>query len=190
MPTDLLKSPITAIAAGTVAILALLAMSVLGGHIDMADAAGLLFRALHVLAAMVWVGLIVFVNVIQLAVLSEAPDADRKAILTHIVPRTARMFGHAANVTVVTGLVLLVALGYFSRPPPDALWMWIGTVGGFAMLGFVHARISPALRVVLDPQMSDAASKAEARETVRFYARLNLLLSVPVTFAMLAAAHG
>ena len=58
------------------------------------------------------------------------------------------------------------------------------------MVGFVHAKIAPALRVVLDPAVTDPVAKADARNTVRVFARCNLLLALPVTFAMLAGAHG
>ncbi len=190
MFAELLKSPTTTIAAGAVAILALLASSILGGHLDLSDASGLIVRWLHIVSSMVWVGLIVFVNVIQFNALSSASEADGAAIMRHIVPRTAETFRHAGNVTIVTGAILLIAVGYLSRAPQHALWMWLGSIGGLAMLAFVHARISPSLRIVLDTGMTDAASKAEARETVRFYARMNLLLAGPVTFAMIASAHG
>lgn len=190
MLDPVLKSPSTAIAIGTAASLVLLLASWFGGHVDMSTVTALLLRSLHVLTAMVWVGLIVFVNVVQLTVLAQAPAGDRDAILRQIVPRTAETFRLAGNLTIATGAILLITAGYLARPPQYALWMWIGTLGGIAMLGFVHARISPALRIVLDTNMSDAATKAEARETVRLYARLNLLLAVVVTFAMVAAAHG
>lgn len=190
MPDSLLRSPAVTMAAGAALILAVLALALVSGHFDLTAVIGLAARTLHVLAAMVWVGLIVFVNVIQLAVLSEAAEADRAAVLRTIVPRTAATFKLAANLTLVTGIVLLFWLGYLTQAPPQrALWMWLGTAGGIAMLGIVHARISPALRVLLDPALSDPAAKAGARATIRSSARLNLLLSGPVTFAMIAAAH-
>ena len=96
-----------------------------------------------------------------------------------------------ANLTFVTGLLLLAELGYLTqRPVGSLIWLWLGVLGGTAMLGFVHAKIAPALRVVLDSTVTDAATKAAARNTVRIFARCNLLLALPVTFAMLAGAHG
>jgi hypothetical protein len=35
----------------------------------------------------------------------------------------------------------------------------------------------------------DAETQARARQTVKRYARLNLVLALPVTFMMVAAAH-
>jgi uncharacterized membrane protein len=190
MLDDILKSPTSAMAAGAAAIFALVFMAWLGGHIDMASIAGLVLRVVHVLAAMVWVGLIWFVNAVQLPALADANETDRSAILRKIVPGTAENFRFAANATVITGVLMLFAFGYLTqRAPQYALWIWLGTFGGLAMLAFVHAKISPALRILLDDGPGAVPAKAAARETVRFYARCNLLLAGPVTFAMVAAAH-
>lgn len=174
--------------AGLAVLLLLLALT---GLIGGSEAALLLARAAHVFAAMVWVGLIWFVNVVQLTVLGKADEQARLAVMTWIVPRVAGEFRRAANITVVTGVILLAAMGYLTRRPiADGPWMWVGIAGALAMVAFVHARIWPQLQILLDPVIRDQAAKAAARETVRFYARLNLLLALPVTFAMLAAAHG
>ncbi len=187
----LLHTPETALATAFALGLAVVVIAVVSGVLDWGSAATLLVRAVHVLLAMVWVGLIWFVNRVQLDVLRDADDAGKAAVLRWIVPRVAAQFRLAATWTVVSGLVLLVALGYFSRAPTGAVvWLWIGSAAGIVMLGFVHAKIAPALRLVLDGSVTDLAIKATARETVRFYARCNLVLAVPVTVAMLVAAHG
>jgi uncharacterized membrane protein len=72
-------------------------------------------------------------------------------------------------------------------PPLRNVMLWGGTIGGLLMWAFVHFLIWPALRIVL----SDAApeAKAAARARVHTFARVNLALSLPVTFVMVAAAH-
>ena len=45
------------------------------------------------------------------------------------------------------------------------------------------------LQVVLGLRPGDADAKARARSRVILFARLNLILTVPVTLAMVAAAH-
>jgi hypothetical protein len=45
------------------------------------------------------------------------------------------------------------------------------------------------MQVVLGLRPGDAAAKTQARERVITFARLNLVLAAPVTFAMVAAAH-
>lgn len=180
-----------AFSTGLACLLVVLLILVLTGDMGGRESALLLARVTHVFAAMVWVGLIWFVNVVQLGALAKADDAARAVIMTAIVPRVADEFRRAANITVISGIVLLASLGYLSGRPLGAnVWIWAGTAGGLAMVAFVHAKIWPALQLLLDPVITDKQAKAEARETVRFYARVNLLLALPVTFAMLAAAHG
>jgi hypothetical protein len=187
---QLLATPERALGVGALAMLVFILLALAQGVLDWAGAATLLLRAAHVLLAMVWVGLIWFVNKVQLSVLSEADDAGRAAVLRWIVPRVAAQFRQAATWTVVSGLVLLVAMGYLNRAPTGAVvWLWIGSALGLVMLGFVDAKIAPALRIVLDATVQDAGLKANARETVRCYARCNLVLAVPVTLMMLVAAH-
>jgi len=45
------------------------------------------------------------------------------------------------------------------------------------------------VQVVIGLRIGDADAKARAREKVLLFARLNLILAVPVTLAMVAAAH-
>ena len=173
------------------ALATVLLIAILSGRMALPDTLILVSRAAHVFTAMIWVGLIWFVNVVQLAVLVEADDPAKKAVLTWIVPRVAKQFKLMATLTFVTGVLLIVELGFLThRPLWSSIWLWLGVLGGTAMVGFVHARIAPALRVVLDPAVTDPVAKADARNTVRIFARCNLLLALPVTFAMLAGAHG
>ena len=54
---------------------------------------------------------------------------------------------------------------------------------------FVHMYIWPNVQVAIGLRSGDAAAKAQAREKVQLFARLNLVLAMPVALAMLAAAH-
>jgi hypothetical protein len=45
------------------------------------------------------------------------------------------------------------------------------------------------MQVVLGMRPGDDGAKAQARARVVLFARLNLVLSLPVVFAMVAAAH-
>jgi len=172
-----------------IAVVMLLAIAV--GTWSPAEAALLLTRSAHVFMAMVWVGLIWFVNLIQMAAVDAASEPDRKSLMTQIAPRVSRHIGIAANATFLTGALLIVALGYLTqRPLTGSLWLWAGVLGATAMLGFVHAKIAPAMRTLLDTSITDPAVKGAARTTLRTFARINLVLAVPVTVAMLAGAHG
>jgi uncharacterized membrane protein len=166
---------------------------------DGSEVASFLVRVLHVLAAMVWVGLIVFVNFVQLVALQGADDAVRGFFFKSVVPQVAAWYRHASTVAVATGAILLVTSGYVfphlmyatevGTPPARAWLLWAGVAGGLAMWMFVHMYIWPAVQVAIGLRPGDAAAKAQAHQKVRVFARLNLVLAVPVAMAMIAAAH-
>jgi uncharacterized membrane protein len=166
---------------------------------DRIGLAAFLLRVVHVFAAMLWIGMVWFVNFIQLAALAEADDAGRSQILRTIVPRVAETFRHASHAVLATGALLLVTSGYILdrwlfasavHVPTARGWLiLVGVAGGISMWALVHFAIWPSLRIVLGEVAGDAAAKAAARERIRVCARLNLVLAAPVTFLMAAAAH-
>ena len=195
----LLDNPARAVIAGLVLAAVTLAVGLLIGPVDPRGLVSVLLRFVHVLSAMVWVGLIFFVNFIQLRALEEADVPARGAIGKWIVPHVATMFRHASHLTVLSGALLLVAAGYLFgswvfasavyMPPTRILMFFAGAFGGLLMWVFVNLVIWPSLKIVLGQTSGDAATQARARRTVKRYARLNLVLALPVTLSMVAAAH-
>ena len=167
-----------------------------------ADRVGLvsfLLRWVHVFSAIIWVGMIWFVNFIQFAAIRDADDAGKAAIHKFVVPKVAMTFRHTSHAVLLTGILLLITSGYLLDrliftsavyvPPLRNALLWSGTIAGVAMWAFVHFKIWPNIKIVLGETPGDADAKARARDTVRIYARLNLILALPVTFVMIAAAH-
>ena len=195
----LLDSPVRALIAGLVVAGLMLAAWLLTGPVDSYGLISVLLRFVHVVAAMAWIGLIFFVNFVQLTALEEADEAARSAIANWIVPRVAAGFRHASHLTLLSGALLLISTGYllgewfFSSsiyiPPQRTAMLTAGALGGIVMWAFVNFVIWPSLKIVLGQTAGDADAKALARQTVKRYARLNLVLAVPVTFAMVSAAH-
>lgn len=182
----LLASPWRAVMAGIIAsaLLALAGAVLMGlGRAIMAD---LVLRGAHVAAAVVWAGFIVFVNFVQLAALSEAGDGERPVLVRLIVTRTARVFIAAAHATLATGILLLVLMwpDFAHRP-----LLMAGIVGGIAMWAIVQFILGPSVARVAGRVVASDAEKAAARAAIALWARINLALVVPVTFAMLVAAH-
>ncbi len=178
---------------------AILAAYIMSSRIDHLGLVSFLLRVTHILGGMIWVGMIWFVNFIQLAVVQTAEPADRSAIMRLIVPRVAATFRNASHLTVISGALLLVSSGYlFDRwvfpsavyvPGFKSAMVWGGAIAAMVMWYLVHVVISPSLRVVLGETPGDEASKEVARGRVLTAARINLLLAIPVTFAMIGAAH-
>lgn len=196
---DILASPTRALVAGLVVSVATLAIAIGYGGTDVRGLVSFLVRWLHIAAAIVWLGMIWFVNFIQLVAVAETDQPGRAAIMKHIVPRVAATFRQASNWTVASGVALLFTSGYLGGklmfgapvfvPTMRNALLWTGTLGAMAMYMFVHMMIWPGLRIVLGMEPADTDKIAAARLRVATYARLNLVLAVPVTVAMVAAAH-
>ncbi len=192
-------NPRASLGVGLAVAAAILLIWIVAAGVDGFGLFSFLMRLAHVLAAMVWIGLVVFVNFVQLAALQSTDEQGREFLHQAIVPRVAWWFRHASSLTVASGAILLVATGYLLPNlvygagvyvPPSRAWLiGSGVLGGLAMLMFVHMFIWPSMQVVLGLRAGDADAKARARARVVIFARLNLILAVPVTLAMVAAAH-
>ena len=195
----IIDSPSGALIAGlAIAVVLLLGWIVIAGA-DLFAFLVFIIRLLHVLAAMIWIGLVFFVNFVQLIVLRAADEPTRAFLHEAMVPRVAWWFRHGSTAAVASGALLLLLSGYLLPsivygsgvyvPPERAILLWAGVIGALAMWMFVHMYIWPNMQVVLGMRPGDADAKVQARARVVMYARLNLVLSVPVTLAMVAAAH-
>lgn len=183
---------------GLALALALLVAAAAGAHWEASVIATLVLRIVHVLLAAVWIGLIVFMNLIHIPAIETAEPAGRAAIVKGYVPRIAASFTHLAHGTLLSGLILLVPAGYVLShlvygtsvfiPPARTHMLTLGALGGLAMWAVVVFVVTPKLKLIADPA-TDAAARDAARGIVKRYARLNLTLLMPVTVAMIAAAH-
>ena len=196
---SLLETPARALLAGLAITAIILAAWLVADPVDGTGLISVLLRFVHVVAAMAWVGLIFFVNFVQIGALAEADEAGRGAIQRWIVPRAAQGYRHASHLVVLSGVLLLVASGYvlgnwvFASavyiPSVRTTTLWAGVLGGLIMWALVHFAIWPNLKIALGETAADDGTRAQARQALKLYARLNLMLALPVTFAMIAAAH-
>ena len=156
---NVLASPAKSLTLSLLIVVAIIAVWIAMSGVDTIGFTSFLLRAVHVVSAMIWVGMIWFVNFIQLLAVGEADAAGRPAIMKHIVPRVAFTFRHASHLTILSGILLLTTTGYlldrvvFSSavyiPPLRNLLLWGAAIGALAMYGFVHMVIWPGLRIVL-----------------------------------------
>lgn len=189
----------TALFWGLMICAAILGIWLTGSVVDPLGFISFLTRFVHILAGIVWVGMIWFVNFIQLAAVRDADEAGRATLMKLVVPQVAATFRIASHLTLASGAVLLVATGYLLDrwvflsavyiPPHKMILLWLGVGAAVVMWVLVHMVIWPALRILTGEVTADDATRAAARNRVRTYARINLLLAIPVTFVMVAAAH-
>ena len=198
MTKAIVSSAQGALAAGLLLTAGVLAAWLYVSAIDLLGLISFLIRWLHVLAGIAWIGMIWFVNFVQFAALDETDQAGRMVIMNHVAPKVSLTFRRASHVTIATGFLLMVTTGYlFDRwvfssavyvPPLKAAMLWGGTICALLMWVFVHFVITPAMRQVM-AEGSHPDTRMAAARRIRIFARFNLVLAVPVTFVMVAAAH-
>lgn len=197
--TALLSSARRALLAGIVLAVAAVAAAIVAERVDALGFTSFVLRAIHVVAAIIWVGMIWFVNFVQHPAVVGADDHGRGTLFRLVVPHVATIFRHASHLVMLSGALLLLPTGYLLAPwiygapfhmsLAKLLLFWGAVAGAVAMWVFVHVIIWPNLQVVLGQKPSNAEAKAAARAKVALYARANLLLATPVTVLMIAAAH-
>jgi len=190
-----------AILAGVI-LAVLLVIGTLGLHgglqgLDLYVFCAVLFRWLHVLSGIMWVGLLFYFNFVQIPSMAKIPDAQKPAIGKVIAPAALWWFRWAAVATLVTGLVLAALNGYLveavtlgltdavDKHTMIGIGMWLGTIMWFN----VWFLIWPNQKRVLGLVEADAASKARAARTALIVSRLNTALVFPMLFAMVSAQN-
>ena len=147
-------------------------------------------RWVHVLAGIMWVGLLFYLNFVQGPALAAAQaDGSGAGIARHVAPRALLWFRWAAVVTWVAGALMLGSrlddAMLFKNPAyfPIGVGAWLGTV----MLGNVWLVIWPAQKKVLGLVPASDDEKARARRLAMLVSRLNLALVFPMLFFMVAS---
>jgi hypothetical protein len=103
-----------------------------------------LFRWLHVMCGIMWIGLLWYFNFVQIPSMPNIPDEQKPAISKVIAPTALYWFRYAALATVVTGLIVAAMNGYIVRamslgfigegPAKDVyigIGMWLGLIMAF-----------------------------------------------------------
>ena len=156
-----------------------------------------LFRYLHVLAGIMWIGLLWYLNFVQIPSMPKIPDDQKPAISKVIAPAVLFWFRWAASATVVTGLIVAYLNGYVHQ----ALALGIGSGGGKntaigigMWLGLIMAFnvwfiIWPNQKKVLGIVECSPEEKPKAAKTAMLTSRINTLLSIPLLLTMVIAQN-
>lgn len=147
-------------------------------------------RWVHILAGIMWVGLLFYLNFVQGPALAAAQaDGTAAGIGRHVAPRALLWFRWAAVVTWVAGALMLGGrfddAMLFKDPAyiPIGVGAWLGTI----MLANVWLVIWPAQKKVLGLVQATDDEKAKARRLAMLVSRLNLALVFPMLFFMVAS---
>ena len=153
-----------------------------------------LFRWLHVMSGIMWVGLLWYFNFVQIPSMPEIPDAQKPAIAKVIAPRALFWFRWASVATLATGLPLAAMNGYlmdalaFTGGGPAKLigiGMWIGLIMAFNVWVVIWPAQQKALGLV---EASPEARKAAGRVAL-VTSRVNTMLSIPMLYFMVGAQN-
>jgi uncharacterized membrane protein len=158
-------------------------------------------RWLHILAGVMWIGLLYYFNVVQTPGLAAAA-ADKggpggAGVSKYIAPRALLWFRWAAVATWVTGAIYLM-VGYgdasgivkaFTLQQGSrtiGVGAWLGTIMLFNVWVFIWPNQKKILGVV--PATDD--EKAAARRIAGRASRINFILSLPMLMCMGGQSHG
>ena len=156
-----------------------------------------LFRYFHVLSGGMWIGLLWYLNFIQIPSMPKIPDEQKPAIGKVIAPAVLFWFRWAALSTIITGLIVAYLNGYIH----EALTLGIGSGGGKStaigigmwlglMMAFnVWFIIWPNQKRVLGMVECTPEEKAKSARTAMLYSRTNTLLSLPMLLTMVMAQN-
>lgn len=147
-------------------------------------------RWLHILAGVMWIGLLYYFNFVQVPALAEAAkDGTAPGITKHVAPRALFFFRWAALVTWLTGAMMLGShfleafLFQKSTYFPIGVGAWLGTI----MLFNVWVLIWPNQQKILGMKPATDEEKAKARRIAFLASRTNTMLSIPMIFFMVAS---
>ena len=156
-----------------------------------------LFRYVHVIVAIMWIGLLWYFNFVQIPNMGKIPDEQKPAIGKVIAPAALFYFRWAALLTVISGLILASLNGYLhdamtlsiSSGVPKHTAIGIGMWLGIIMAINVWFVIWPNQKRALGIVESDPDTKAKSAKTAMLFSRTNTLLSLPMLLTMVIAQN-
>ena len=157
-----------------------------------------LFRYLHVLFGVMWIGLLYYFNFVQIPTMPTVPAELKPAVSKYIAPAALFWFRWAALLTVLMGLViashppqgisnyLIPALTFQHPYQMIGTGMWLGLVMAFNVWFVIWPNQKKALGIV----DADADTKAKAASTAMMFSRINTILSIPMLYTMVTQQAG
>tara|TARA_Y100001970_G_scaffold250807_1_gene322972 strand:+ start:650 stop:1252 length:603 start_codon:yes stop_codon:yes gene_type:complete len=156
-----------------------------------------LFRYFHVVAGIMWIGLLWYLNFVQIPNMPKIPDEQKPAIGKVIAPAVLFWFRWAALVTIVTGLIVAYLNGYVHQAmtlgigsgagkyTAIGIGMWLGLIMAYNVWFIIWPNQKKALGII----ESTPEEKAKSAKTAMITSRINTLLSLPMLLSMVMAQN-
>ena len=150
-------------------------------------------RWLHVMAGVMWIGLLWYFNFVQTPSMPKIPDEQKPAIGKVIAPAALFWFRWSALATVILGLLLaymnhylVQALTLTKGVHAIGIGMWLGLIMAFNVWMIIWPNQKKALGIVtVSPEEKAAAAKVAGMTS-----RINTMLSIAMLYCMAAQSHG
>lgn len=159
-------------------------------------------RWVHVLAGIMWIGLLYYFNFVQIPNMPKIPDEQKPAIGKVIAPAALFWFRWGAMATMIAGVLLAGLKGYiaqalsFNLIPGDfdpgfanfiGFGMWLALIMWFNVWFVIWPNQQRALNIANKYPDLAADAKAKAARTAMLFSRTNTFLSIPMLVAMTGA---
>jgi uncharacterized membrane protein len=185
------------LAAGVVLLIAIIVLvGLITGQFIKLDPAWARFflRWLHIMAGVMWMGLLWYLNFVQTPTVPKIEPAEHRAAITKfIAPNVLFWFRYSALATVIFGLLLawekdyLVQALSFQKPQiAIGIGMWLALIMAFN----VWFIIWPNQKKVLGLVEATADEKAAAGRLAGMTSRINTMFSIPMLYCMVAQQNG
>ena len=153
----------------------------------------LIDRWLHVMTGITWIGLLYYINFIQVPSMGKIKeDGSATAITKFIAPRALLWFRWAALVTWLTGAYYLersgIGLANAFLLKGTAAYIGLGVWMGTIMLFNVWVLIWPNQKKVLGMVEATDEARLKAARIALLASRTNTMLSIPMLFFMVAGS--
>jgi uncharacterized membrane protein len=161
-------------------------------------------RWLHVIAGVMWIGLLYYFNFVQIPTMPKVPAELKGGVSGYIAPAALFWFRYGALATIILGLGLAsqsaaytmgdaFTLGLIGAPNMAAtligMGMYMGLIMGFNVWFLIWPNQQKALNIGGKYPNLSADEKAGAARTAMICSRINTMLSIPMLFCMVAASH-